>query len=151
MKDEADGVVDGLVIFNGTNAATDYTSNKQINTDAVNATIIYGNAASNSDMFNETSSVPSVVGSAINNNIESRSPRKRKSKSVPKQKKTKTPESVHENFTVFQLPSSIQNPESIVTAMPVGINRILPKSEKVDGGVSVAVADEQYQIFLLQA
>ncbi|XP_037047397.1 zinc finger protein 236 isoform X2 [Bradysia coprophila] len=152
LKDEAE-IVDSLVVYNDNNAAADYTCNKQISKDTVKTNIIYGDAT-NGDIFNDTTAVSNeVAGTASNNNIESnnfRSPRKRKAKSTPKQKKTKIQESLQDNFSVFQLPASIQNSGSIVASMPVGINKILAKPDRTDG-VAVSVADEQYQIFLLEA
>lgn len=141
-------------MYNDNNTAA--TCNKQTNNETVKPNIIYCNAANNDAVFNPNTPNVSheVAASATNNNVDSgnfRSPRKRKPKSAPKQKKTKLQETLQDNFAVFQLPSGIQSSDSIVASIPVGINKILTgKSEKADG-VTVAVADEQYQIFLLEA
>lgn len=153
LKEETE-IVDGIAVYNENTAAADYTCTKQINNGTIKANIIYGDATAG-DIFNDASNVGNEVATtATNNNIEGgnfRSPRKRKPKSAPKQKKSKPQESLHDNFAVFQLPAGIQNSESIVGTMPVGISKILPKPDKTEMGVTVAVAEEQYQIFLLGA
>lgn len=127
--------------------------NKQTNNDTLKPIAIY---AANGDIFNETSNLLSDVAViATNNNIENTSflsPRKRKTNSKSKPKKTKTQANMHDNLSVMQLPStigSIQNSETLVTSLPVDINKILPKQEKADG-ISVSVSDEQYQIYLIE-
>lgn len=156
-KDEAE-LVDSMVIYSeDCNTASDYKIkyNKQTNDDTLKSTnIIYGDAANGDIIFNGETNLTEVTATATNNNIENltlRSPRKRKPKSNLKQKKGKMQEVMHGNLS--ELPStigSIQNSETIVTSIPVDINKMLPKQEK-DHNITVSVSDEQYQIYLLEA
>lgn len=159
MKDDAETVENAVIYSEDGTIASEYKTkyNKPTNNDTVKLNAVYGVAA-NGDIFNETSShLSNVVVTASNNNIENASlllPRKRKTKSNAKQKKTKTQGNMHDdNLSVLQMPStigSIQNSETLVTSsLPVDINKMLPKQEKVDG-ISVSVSDEQFQIYLIE-
>lgn len=163
LKDSESVIVDSMAIYNENSAALVDGTKPIMDNDAVKPNIIYGNAANNGDMFSETSNLLSEAASVTmsNNNVENanfRSPRKRKPKAAVKQKKVKIQDIggvVHDNLSVFQLPStvgSIQNSETLVTSIPVvDLNKILSKSsDKVDG-VTVSGSDEQYQIYLLGA
>ncbi len=158
LKDDAEIVDHQLVIYNenATTTTSPDKTNKQSN-DPVKSNIIYSNAA-NGGIFSETSSLlkEMVPTTTTNNNIESnnfRTPRKRKAKSTVKQKKvTITTQNLNENLSVFQLPSTIDSMQhstgTLVTSIPIDINKMVPKQEKVD---SISVSEDQYQIYLLGA
>lgn len=159
-KDDAE-LVDSMMTYSeDCNTASDYKIkyNKQTNNDDTlkSSNIMYGDAANGDIIFNVTSNLIEVTATATNNNVENvtlPSPRKRKPKSNLKQKKGKIQESM-QSLSVLQLSSStignIQTSETLVTSIPVDINKMLPKQEK-DHNITVSVSDEQYQIYLLGA
>lgn len=143
-KDDAE-IIDSMAIYNK---------------ETLKPNVIYGDAVNGGDIFIETSDLMSeVAATTTNNNVENtslRTPRKRKPKSNVKQKKSKTQDSGHhETLSVLQLPStigSVQDAENLVTpSIPVDINKMLQKQEKVESGITVSVSNEQYQIYLLEA